>query len=243
MASLPKVGKVIDSQTGRGIPNVAIIGAAHYDAEPLVHGSANEPLYRTLTRTDANGEYRTASTWWHTKIGVPGTRPTITWTIAAYKLGYAVDGDEAHLSADADATSRLPASLKNAPSATWIGGAVAIDPIQMHPVHLALSDAVIYYSRMSSIGPQAARRFQADEVALREEGYQMFAPQVCALDPEQRIPWGLGVDAFVYDKFRFIQQLDKLEPGVLKEVGERGKSAGFMAGNVCRAMHDAERSQ
>src|SRR5437660_817150 len=56
----PKVGRVVDVTTGQGVPGAAINAASRLGAEG--HGSG-DGVYRVITYTDADGNYRVPGTW------------------------------------------------------------------------------------------------------------------------------------------------------------------------------------
>ncbi|MBL0164795.1 MAG: hypothetical protein IPP82_14390 [Xanthomonadales bacterium] len=90
-----KSGKVVDVETGKGLPNALVISSARFVSDPVFFGpSGNMVLYNVIVRTDAEGRFSIPSTWSDLYIATPGTHPRITWVVTVFEPGYAVVGDE-----------------------------------------------------------------------------------------------------------------------------------------------------
>ncbi|MBK6376648.1 MAG: hypothetical protein IPF61_06730 [Xanthomonadales bacterium] len=132
-----KSGKVVDVETGKGLPNAFVISSARFVSGPLFFGpSGNVVLYNIIVRTDAEGRFSIPSTWSDLHIGTPGTHPGVTWVVTVFEPGYAVVGDEkAWLYMDNYGMPRfLPRSTARTPELStadqWLGNLGTIQNVQ-----------------------------------------------------------------------------------------------------------------
>jgi hypothetical protein len=234
-----KEGRVIDTATGNGMPNVAVIAVANFFGANLVHGSTQATLYRVITHTDADGNYRIPSkwgelVWWFPSI--PGTAPDIRWIITVFQPGYAVIGDDRALEYYEHGEGAMdPNSVWLSPPATWLGTTTRVEPIKVHSVQISLKQTARYAQRIMGAGESVESRNSPEELALRKLGNQVFLPQVCALDPEATMdPTEAGaLTAFGYDFVQSNGRLGELEPSGRQDAYPHPI---FHTRNVCEAM-------
>ena len=236
MVNAPKTGRVVDSTTGRGLPNVTVVAAATYNASGLIHGSAYLTLYRIITTTDADGNFEIPSTWTSFGIGIPGTDARERWFITAIKLGYVLERDQSALSKfdEYGAPAEIPSSIAESPPATWLGYRVRVDPLRMKPMSLSLKEAAVYYSSLKGVGGFAVGN-PKDEASLRTLGAEWFLPQVCELDTDEVMDMTTGgkLVMFSTNPDESAKRLRQLEPSGF---GDLQQHTILHAGNVCSAM-------
>ena len=97
MANSPKVGRVVDEVTGKGLADATVIASARFNVELPSGGSGSDMPYRVIARTDRDGNYFIPSTWSHIRFALPGMDAREAWVITVYKPGYVVARDAAHL--------------------------------------------------------------------------------------------------------------------------------------------------
>jgi hypothetical protein len=236
MSNTPKSGKVVDAVTGKGMPDVIVIAAATFNAGPVIHGSSRATPYRIITHTDANGNYWIPSTWSHLSFGMPGTDPREKWLITAFRLGYALEGDEKALKAFGEfgRPKYLPLSIVESPKATWQGAVVKVAPLILNPVKLTLKEAAIYYRSILGVGGYAIGS-PGDEAKLRLYPNEFFLSEVCGMDPsaELDMPTASALALFTERPDEAIHSLRALEPSRWSDAYHHSV---FHAGNVCTAM-------
>ncbi len=261
MVFSPKVGRVVDVTTGKGIPHAAVIAAALLRSDKAYGGDG---VYRVITYTDADGNYRVPNTWSHAfgetleyLITMRAAGPHVVWVITALKPGYAFVGDE-------DAWLRYyentgepryrPLSTAAAPEASWHGFEMAVAPMLLKPVHLNVKQATSYFHAIVSDvgaagGPDMANK--SDEARLRRPIFDYLLPMVCGAEPNTT------VDAYTASAIsdlsdngdKYLELLRKLEPdGFEKPIHRFGESDHpimkslynryrFATGSICSAMN------
>jgi hypothetical protein len=187
-ACAPKAGRVVDT-TGHGMPNVFVLASAHFDAGPLVHGgSANRSLYNVIVRTDSNGDFAIPAQWSHFTLGLPGTGPTVSWVVTAFSPGLAVTGDEDGWRFDQNGDAFYPAkSTAEAPSASWHGTHLRLQPIVLRAASLSLAEAVAYYRKVLLVGLPDRNHAGPMEDELRRAAYRFFQPLACTSPPDSSV--------------------------------------------------------
>lgn len=237
MAHSPKTGRVIDAETGQGMVGVYIVASASFYAQGLFGGSADEPLYRIVTRTDSNGEFKLPSTWSKASFALPIASPRVVWMVTAVKPGYVVVGDEDALNSwRKDGSPRLwPRSVESNPNARWQGGMVQISPIQLRNTPLTNKPALVYFWTQASLGSRAALQQTPESLDLRKVGYDAFVPYVCSLDADSVLDQyeALAYRAVARNSMAFSSNLDRMEPWTN---GEKFSHSSFHAGNICAAL-------
>lgn len=227
-----KEGRVVDVNTGKGIPHAAVIAAATMSGSNFIHGSAYGTLYRVTTYTDELGDYRIPSYWSNVVLWfppLPGTAPTITWVIAVLQPGYGVVGDELAWQFDG---AIFPSA--SGPPASWRGTVVKVDPIEMKRVAFTLKEAAVYYSRILSVAP-TYRGHDPEQAKLLKMVSDILLPQVCGMDPNSTVDGtaGRSLSGLVEDPYVSSGRLLQLEPS---GYGDAYQHTVFHAGNVCEAM-------
>lgn len=254
-----KRGRVVDVTTGKGMPGVFVIATGDAYGQvfnPVSSGGFDDPLYRIVARTDANGDYTIPSTWAHAEIWFPPIpfllKLQAEWKITAFLPGYAVVGDEVAWRSfdDRGHPSYSPRSLHRR-TGTTLGLLVnEVEPLEMRPVQLNLREAATYYAsvtRDTAIGRSGRRLDRGDtpeENALREIGRRALLPQLCSMDSLAQVDAHTvnGILRFspsVVSREKYHQRLVELEP----QNNTYRDSPKFLAGHVCEAMKLAEGTQ
>lgn len=237
MANTPKTGRVIDAATGKGLAHVAVIAAAEFNAQNLIHGTNSSCRYRIIAYTDADGSYWIHNTWLDLAFGLPGTDPRLRWVVTAFKPGYAIEGDEGAWTFDEyGAAKKWPASVIWSPSSWWLGVVVRVNPIRMTPVQLSLKEAAVYYGNIISAGAcNSAMPLSVEERELRKTGYDIFLPKVCEMPPDTEMDMteADAFSAFTYHIERSDVSLRRLEPSGFQDLY---RHPVFHAGNVCQSL-------
>lgn len=228
-----KEGRVIDTATGKGMPNVAVIAVDTYI------GKNNGGEYREIVYTNISGDYRIPDhwgevVWWMPPI--PIALPEIRWTVTAFQPGYAVVGDELAWKFDQYGQANIPArSTSSSPSSTWWWGRTYVNPIKMEPVKLNLKESAVYSLKIYAFGSYFMDRHKPKEEALTRMARELYLPQVCAMDPEATMD-GTEANALVSfgeDYLKSGERLHELEPSGRKDAYLHPV---YHAKNVCEAM-------
>jgi hypothetical protein len=242
-AFMPKTGRIVDGATGNGIPDIPVIAIGSSGGMNFFGGGNYHQLYRILTRTDANGTYRIPSTWRSAPYwsGLPGTRPQVNWAITAFKIGYAVVGDDdAWLSDDRGSFPLQPRSTEFSPKAIVGLLTVDVNPIAMRHIDLTDAQAANYYSDI--IYAQGTLTFEykmkPEEIALRRVAFDFFMPRLCGSDPEERVTWSPA--AFLDDDLKYIHEIKRIESEAEKKSPGHGKDIAKLVKNECAALMAAE---
>lgn len=235
-----KSGKVVDVETGKGLPNAFVISSARFVSGPLFFGpSGNVVLYNIIVRTDAEGRFSIPSTWSDLHIGTPGTHPSVKWVVTVFEPGYAVVGDEkAWLYADNYGMPRfLPRSTARTPELStadqWLGN---LGTIRMFKPAFTLKQAASYYSRVKSTSNPYFYSTRPDDVAIRKKGYDLLAPWVCSQDPDLDLDYltAMSIEGFASDPIGATELRKKLDPeNYKKELYDRPK---YKAGMMCKII-------
>jgi hypothetical protein len=242
MASLPKVGRVVDDATGQGLPDVAVIASAIFNAQSPVHGSAHDFPYRLVVRTDSNGYFRIPSTWSQMRLSLPGLDARETWVVTAFKPNYAIAHDLDTIS-QFDSFGRTifrPWSTTHSPSADWRGLYVAVEPLRMQQVDLKLNEAAAYYRDVIGLGRYVEGSSSGVEVALRSEAFNALSSEVCGANESETVSGDVGVAfrAFAFDSTKFITMLRRLEPSGF---ADDYSHPVFHLNSVCQAMRASDK--
>jgi hypothetical protein len=236
-AFLPRTGKVIDGATGKGIPNIPVIASAYFRGTGLMGTGYQEDRYRVITYTDSDGVYHIPGQWRFLSFELPLPLDYHTgWTIVAFKIGYAIVGDDDALRPDA-AGVITPNSTWFSPKATFGFPEAHVAPIVMRTVNLSDSEATWYYANLISLfavkNPMAP-----EELALRRIGYDYFAPRICSMDPQQPLTWVAG--DFVDDGAKYDTTIMKIQEDADKKTPGTGKFVARLAGSECAALRAGE---
>lgn len=259
MVFSPKVGRVVDVTTGKGIPNAAVIAVALLRADKAYGGDG---VYRVITYTDADGNYRVPNTWSHAwgettffLITMRAAVPRVRWVITALKPGYAFVGDDLVWSSyDNFGFPRyLPPSTVAKPDASWRGIDVEVAPMQLKPVVLNVKQAAShYYSIVGKVGAAGGPSLinKVEELRLIRPVYDYLLPKVCGENENVTLDSETAGNLEIFSPGSFIgwpgnkytETLRKLEPDGFNKretypvfVGNYGKHM-FYARNICTAM-------
>lgn len=235
---MPKTGVVIDSETGRPMPHVIVIAAGWTSHGPVLFGPGGySDLYRIVTYTDEDGRYRIPSTWSEIITGIPTFGTRSGWVVTVFKPGYAVVGDEKGWEFGSDGASLYrPKSVAVAPDFAYRGIDIEVAPIRMFKPALNLKEAAVYYSGIEGVGATYFGSTEPGDLAIRQQGYALFAPWVCALDPESDLD-RLTLDTlrgFAVDQIESGELLGKLDP--FQAHLESYQHPKYKAGIVCKIM-------
>ena len=186
---MAKTGLVIDTETGKPMPHVIVIASGWSSQGGVVVGEGSyQKLYRIVSYTDADGRYLIPSTWHDMSIWLPGFDSRVGWAITVFHTGYAVVGDERAWEADKKGMMYVPAKSTNViPPFSYKGSRIEVDSIKMYKPTLTLKEAATYYSKIKAMGSQDFASQKPGDVAIRRQGYALFAPWVCALDPNTEL--------------------------------------------------------
>ncbi len=237
MANMPKVGRIVDATTGKGMPDVTVIAAAHFFSQAAFSSNAYSP-YRIITHTDSNGYYWIPSTWAYLAFAMPWQEPRLTWVVTAFKPDYAIVGDEKAWSEfdKFGAPVYLPRSTGVSPPALWLGWIIKVNPIRMTPIQLNLKETAVYYAQVKSVG-RGLNWNDPEEIAIRKEGYDFFLPKACSIDPVEIMDSteAGAIMEFAVNLDSAYQRLKELEPETIgKEIYARPK---YKAGSICQVMY------
>jgi hypothetical protein len=137
---MAKTGLVIDTETGKPMPNVIVIASGWSSQGGVLVGNGGySTLYRIVTTTDAEGRYHIPTTWLDMSPWVPGFYPRVGWIVTVFQTGYAVVGDERAWEADSRGMMNHRAlSGLVTPSYSYKGSFIEVDPIRMYKPTLTL---------------------------------------------------------------------------------------------------------
>ena len=235
---MPKTGIVVDSETGRPMPHVIVIAAGWTSGGPVLVGPGGySDLYRIVTFTDENGRYRIPSTWNEIITGGPSFGSRTGWVVTVFKPGYAVVGDEKGWEFRSDGSSLYrPKSVAVSPDFAYRGFDIEVAPIMMFKPTLNLKEASVYYSNVKEVGGSYFASTEPGDLAIRQQGYALFAPWVCSLDPQFELD-RLAMDTvvgFSIDPISVGAWLERLDPSQAhSEIHQHPK---YKAGIVCKII-------
>lgn len=199
-----KTGRVVDIETGMGVPNATVIASARFLSEGFLFGpSGNEVLYSKTAETRADGSYYVPPTWTDMKSGLPGTRARIKWFVTVFEPGYVVKGDEQSWQHYRDDGTRIYASMSTARPPKFSNIlAMEIEDLKMYKIELGLKDAANYYGNIASMGMTPVPFPEFDKDRMRLEGNLYFKEKVCAMDPSEYVGAStlFGIIDFVLDR-------------------------------------------
>jgi hypothetical protein len=235
---MAKTGLVIDTETGKPMPNVIVIASGWSSQGGVLVGNGGySTLYRIVTTTDAEGRYHIPTTWLDMSPWVPGFYPRVGWVVTVFQTGYAVVGDERAWEADSRGMmDRQAASGLVTPSYSYKGSFIEVDPIRMYKPTLTLKEAGHYYSDLKGVGFPYFASEEPGDLAIRKMGYALFAPWVCSLDPDTELDRSTtnGAVEFAEDPINAIDLKRKLAPiGLSRDVKDIPPAS---AGNVCKII-------
>jgi len=242
-AAAPKFGGVIDTTTGKGVPNAIVIVQPFSIADAFFANVSGGCLYRFVTRTDANGDYTVPPTL-PTGFGLPFTHARVAMPVRVFKAGFVTDGDEEYIKDKALRSSSTSRSAAKPPATTWKGLWLRIDPVFLQPSELSMREELVYFDGLFRPGSRCFDR-GAQEQSIRAEIYDHFASRVCALPPDSDIHMAeaLAVMNLSQDIDKFYAVMRNLE-GMRWDVNPPfapHTEPSFLARNICQALHEAGR--
>jgi hypothetical protein len=157
--------------------------------------------------------------------------------VTAFKPGYAVVGDEKAWQFRDDGSSMYrPRSAVATPGFSYRGTAIEVAPIRMFKPTLNLKEAAVYYSEIKGVGAPFFASTEPGDVAIRQQGYALLAPWVCALDPQSDLD-RLTIDTitdFSIDPVNAVSLFEQLDP--LQFHSEAQQHPKYKAGIVCKII-------
>ncbi|TAH45394.1 MAG: carboxypeptidase regulatory-like domain-containing protein [Dokdonella sp.] len=236
---MAKTGTVVDSKTGRPMPNVIVISAGWASHGPLLVGPGGYAhLYQFVTTTDAQGRYEIPSTWSTFGLALPGSEPRSGWIATAFKPGYAVVGDEKSWKVfHSDGTTMFkPRSVFDTPGASSRGIYLEVEPIKLYRPTMTLKEAAVYYGAIKGAARLGLLPTDTNKIAIRQQGYELLAPWVCALDVNTELDYSTMafIEGFAENVLDASALLKDLEPEQSRL--EPYENPKFRAGNVCKVV-------
>lgn len=253
MARVPKSGRVVDSTTGKGIPDATVIAWATFSACGGVVESrcSSTTEYRLLTRTDQDGNY------WIRNNYLSGIMPLIpivlsdrreSWQITVIKPGYAVVGDHvAWTYLDRLGNARLypPSTSDEPPPASSFVLFARVDPIPMYRVDLDLKQSSLYFAGLLRGGSGRVDQDmwnEPEETALRQHLYAPLQASVCGQPAATELDYGTFSALLILapDGTAFLAKAKQLDPNLMKDPSPERK---YKAAIVCDEMKAANHEQ
>lgn len=237
-ACAPKIGRVIDSATGKGMPDVFVLTSASFEAGPLVHGSPNRTVYNIVVRTDADGGYSLPSFWSKAVFGIPGTNPAMRWSVTAFEPGFVVVGDEDGWRFDEKGEAFFPAkSASETPEAHWSGSRILVHPIAMRSASLSIPEAAAYYRKVLIVGAGQRGIQSVEETELRDAAHGYLRDLVCRTDPTVSVDMRTAryLLAFSSDRQHSEQRLRAIDPAKWASLSY-SHALPYSANEICDAM-------
>ena len=238
-AHMPKSGRVVDVETGKGLPDAFVIASARFLSEPFLFGpSGYSILYNVIVRTDADGNFRIPSTWLDFKMGGPGSNARTIWIVTVFEPGYAVVGDEnAWEEFDSRGNPRfVPRSTAVSPDLSGGGRPGNIGTIRMFKPTLTLKQASTYYSTVKGAGHPSSGSTDPNVLALRKKGYDLLAPWVCAENASTELDYLTAVTilGFAMNRDEALNKFEALYPKNYREAQEGRRK--YKADVICKIM-------
>jgi hypothetical protein len=204
----PKTGRIVDSDTGAGIPDVTLIVQGHYivglSRASLVnmfffalipiaweHGG-REDLYTIVTKTDQQGKFSVGSTYEQTWDSVKNEGSAFMprefraeWRLTPIKFGYLPSIDWHYKEVQSNSGDK-PIAIAD----------VKMKPVKPGPAAFKEEMTAYEYSGIlhgllpGQQGPAGIRDSDvvtAETIALSKQGYPYFTAEVCALAPDVSI--------------------------------------------------------
>lgn len=232
-----KGGTVVNGLNGRPMADVYVIATASLGFPST---GSSRILYRRVTKTDAEGRYSIESNWlsapWWFPL-LPAAEPDFGWSITAFRLGYAIMGDDAGWKLDhSGAPTNHPASISVAPPAKIAGLSLQVDAIKMYPVSLDAEEMATYYGAIIEPRNSPGREISSEpfEVDMRRQMYDALAPKLCDLPSNSLITW--SIDAFVRNPNRFLDDLAAVERAAFAHALQTGTPPAVHAGSQCALL-------
>jgi len=204
----PKTGRIVDSDTGVGIPDVTVIVQGRYVSGysrkspvnmfffaliPIAweHGG-RESLYTIVTKTDQQGNFSVPSTyeqtWDSVKNEGSGFMPRefeAEWELTPIKFGYLpwIDSDYKHVKSSSGDEPIALAGVKMKPAKPGPSGFKE----ELNAYRYAGILHGLLPGRQGPAGIRDNDVVTTETVALSRQGYPYFTSEVCALPPDESI--------------------------------------------------------
>ena len=129
----PKVGTIIDHNTGKGIPGAIVVAEGYVSSPGDWGGSGGGCSYLVIGATDDNGRYRLPSTFHYFHWGFPGSGNEQQWRMYMSKDGHIQANAKLPLPSDSggDFQRLIPIWNSYGRQTQWRGFEVEIPPVEL----------------------------------------------------------------------------------------------------------------
>jgi len=262
---IQKHGRVVDAQSGLGVPDVNVIVSWRTTSSGLAGfyaGGTWCDLQKIVT-TDVDGNYVIPDVSSELDLSDRGTHGGMTpagslsvkhdsdWVLGVFKPGYVRAGDiEAlkHRLELARAGWVGSESFLTVPDASIKQGKVEVKPIALQKVELEPGDLWSYYSTLLLIDSRCSDRMARDisQAAVLDQSAQaIVSPMPCALPVSQRIEAD-ALGAFIslthpgQSAISFYKRIKLLDGSPTANQFDPSESINTTAGTLCRAQHEED---
>jgi hypothetical protein len=149
LALSPKIGRVINHDSGEGIPGAAVVAMGQRGTTQPRWCCGGMPVctYAVIAYTDKDGYYQLPSAWTRASVGEPGDVEH-WWKLYVSKKGYVTEGTKLPMPVNSmgwvlDGTFNYWDSRSGFFS--WNGLGVKILPLELKQAELALKERVAYF--------------------------------------------------------------------------------------------------
>lgn len=235
-----KHGHVVEAVSGKGIAGAFVLTSAVLEAGPMVHGSTNKILYKTIVRTDADGGYQLPSQWSALSVAFPGSNPTLTWVVTAFVPGYVVVGDDDGWREQSN--DQFPFAAKSAtemPSSVLsYAGSLEVAPLQLRENALTLSEATAYYRKIMLVGIERVEVRDPLEAELRSAAHGFFVSRICETHSDSAISMRTARQLMMFNVAQESaeRRLQSIDPARWSSLSY-SRALPDSAAEVCGAMH------
>lgn len=245
-ATVPKVGTIIDHDTGKGIPGAVVVATGYTSSQVGWGGGGGGCSYFIIRTTDENGTYRLPSTYRYFHWGVPGTGALHEWRMFTSKDGYIQANTKLPLPVDAgaDFQALIPIWNSNSHNLVRRGGELEIPPIELMQFDATFEQkiAMRLYTGLNPL--QACQEISKEDQELVRSINKGFY-----LDLEQDICKSGGDQSFndlaIRNLYVLAPQRQKFEAQILKnapsfKTTNRENTYRYPLPDVCIAMKAGE---
>jgi hypothetical protein len=229
-----KTGRVVDKDTGKGIPGVTVLVHGWFNEGGLFQGSQG-CTFAALGYTDTEGYYATPSGWRHLTPGLPIWDPHNLWTINVVKPDYTL----------VDSNNRqTPAGRGATVSSAWQILAVAVSDITMKKVDLPLKERVEDYGNV--IGGGGCVKVNSEVYdRMHQEIFADLKSRTCALGRDAQLDestvFGLtSLSTYLYGDSRSVERVNermtKLDPAFSQALINNHPPHTYRASDLCQVM-------
>jgi hypothetical protein len=236
----PKYGRVIDQDTGEGVPGVAVVEEGRFAQNGLWQGSQT-CTYGKIAYTDSGGNYVLSSALSRVSVGIPFASPHEWSTLRASKSGYVSAETATPLKIDyMGGLQELPPWDSRISSSSWNGFWLSVPALKLRRVDLSLKERVAYFLTSGLTVHLGCPVDQADLVTLStavRNFYQSEIDYVCGATTEETIDTrtlsSLAIFASDYPKFE--KRMNQLAHPALG-ANPFQKPYAYRMSDVCEAM-------